>query len=121
MTGIRVRSTWNLQPLLDELDRFADLPTERAIAELDSVLGGSFAVTQAFVHVKTGRLKASGRVRSFEHERTWTGHIQYGGAEAYWSQWEFSREGHHPFDDDPAFHAQEGRYADAIDQIIRHG
>ena len=118
MSGTRIRSSMNLRPLLRELDRLADMPTPRAAAELDSVLGGAFAATQEFVHIKTGRLKASGDVRSFVFESRYEGVIRYGGAAAFYAPFEFSRDGHHPFDDDPAFHAQEDKFVDAVDDVI---
>jgi hypothetical protein len=121
VSGIRVRSRMNLRPLLDELDRIADLPNERAMAELDSVLHRGFAHTQAFVAIRTGNLKATGDVQSYEHERTYEGVIKYGGPQAFYAPFHFSRDGANPFEDDPLFREHEGQYAEAIDHILRHG
>lgn len=62
-----------------ELDRLAMMPTPKTTSLLDTALDYSFGLTQAAVHVVTGRLKAGGRVIAGGDmlDAGWTGEISY--------------------------------------------
>jgi hypothetical protein len=63
---------------LDALDAHEG-PGEETLVELSRTLAAGFAETQARVHVVTGSLKASGRVRNSRDHDSWEGEITYGG------------------------------------------
>ncbi|MEJ7634309.1 hypothetical protein [Aeromicrobium sp.] len=120
MSKAHMRSSLNVGPLKRQLEQFEHLPDERTVAALDATLAAAFDVTQEFVHKDTGQLAASGRVSSWHYGSEWGGRITYGGAAAYYAQWEFSREGHHPFDDDPALHAFEQHFEEVVRDALDH-
>lgn len=47
------------------------------LAAFEAVLTGQFQATQRVVHVRTGRLKESGRINSYTRDQTWHGEITY--------------------------------------------
>lgn len=80
----------------DQLDRKSKLDRE-GIAAMDAALQMAFAETQAIVHVRTGRLRESGRTESDVHDDVWTGEIIYGNEIADYAAFEYSRGGLHDF------------------------
>lgn len=68
----------NIDEWLDALDAHEGPGIETLLA-LQSVLASGFAETQALVHVVTGSLKASGRMRTDVFDDEWRGEITYGG------------------------------------------
>ena len=65
----------NLDGTAVNLERLTHPPT----AELEAVLATTFAITEARVHVITGRLKASGRPVSEHFHDTWSGTLEFAG------------------------------------------
>lgn len=81
----------------DELDRKSRGLSPEAILALDAALQMGFAQTQAIVHVRTGRLRESGRTESSVHDDVWTGEVIYGNEIADYAAFEYSRGGIHNF------------------------
>lgn len=92
-------SVGGLRDMIDALRLVERRPSFRTTARLETVLQTAYGVTQANVHVITGRLKASGRTKTdFDGDR-WTGEIIYGGpsnSPAYYGLYEMHREGVKP-------------------------
>lgn len=63
---------------LDGIDAHHGPGEETALA-LSAVLAAGFEETQQRVHVQTGSLKASGRMKSSTRGDEWEGEISYGG------------------------------------------
>lgn len=91
----------DMRPWFDMLDAIHG-PGEATQAELDKVLAEAFAETLSMVHVITGSLKGSGRVRMSSEEGQWSGSISYGGASpgfphdpVNYAEYEFGRGGDH--------------------------
>jgi hypothetical protein len=61
----------------EELDRLARGPDARTIASMEASLLIGYSITEARVHVITGKLLASGHPESHFDEDTWTGVIDY--------------------------------------------
>jgi hypothetical protein len=118
--GIRVKSSMNLKPLLDELERLSNLPTPEVSARLRGVLDDAFMESQKHVHVDSGALIASGETSTSEHGSEWRGRITYGRGGVYYAGWEFARgegdDSHNPFDHLGEY---EERFEDVIDGVIR--
>jgi hypothetical protein len=64
---------------LAELHRLADGPDLHDLLRLEAVLTEQFELTQQYVHVITGSLRASGKIHSDMHGHLWEGEITYGG------------------------------------------
>lgn len=62
-----------------ELARLQDGFDATTNLRYEAVLGALFAATQAQVHIVTGSLKLSGKVRSEARKHSWRGEIIYGG------------------------------------------
>lgn len=71
-----------LGDMIDAVQHIENPPSFRTIGALENVLRSAFVETQAFTHIITGSLKASGRTSSSFEGRTWEGHITYGGPSA---------------------------------------
>lgn len=87
--------------MIDALDQVSDKPNYKTLGLLEGTLSGAFFITQAQVHIITGRLKASGRRESSLSDggHTWTGEIKYGGPSgtpAYYGVYELYRHGSKP-------------------------
>lgn len=54
-------------------------PGPETVEELSRVVNEAFLETQVLVHVITGSLKGSGRVKFEEKDGEWSGEITYGG------------------------------------------
>ena len=74
-----VRVFVDVRGWLDALDAHEG-PGEETVMALDAVLGVTFEETQQLVHVQTGSLKASGRMKATVRDSEWHGEISYGGA-----------------------------------------
>lgn len=72
-----IKSNW--KQFDKELNRLGDVPM-KAKVYLDAVLASGFKATQAYVHILTGSLKASGKSSSEVDGDQWIGTIEYGGA-----------------------------------------
>jgi hypothetical protein len=85
----------------NEVDRHLDSKSrgisEKAVLALESALQAVFYQTQALVHVRTGRLRQSGRAESSIHEDVWEGEIIYGNELADYAWYEDRRGGTHEF------------------------
>lgn len=96
--GIRVDET-GLRELEGVLIEFSK-PTHLAVTPLEVVLASGFVATQEAVHVRSGRLKASGRTHSHFNGTTWEGEVEYGGPNgtpAWYGLFELNRGGTHDF------------------------
>lgn len=108
-----------LNGMIREMERIATTtPDPAALAKLQATMDAQFAQAQATVSVRTGALKASGRVQSgLSEERgdanTWRGRIDYGSEEAYYAAMHFAEEGQDPFQQ-PGF----VEHLNAIDEAV---
>lgn len=85
-----------LDEMIDAMKAIRKGPSFKTIAKFESHLDKAFAVTQANVHVISGRLKASGHTESDWKSNVWTGQINYGGpsgSPAYYGVYELHRHG----------------------------
>lgn len=60
-----------------ELDRVGSMPTPKMRGLLDAVLKFSFEGTRSIVHIRTGRLEASGNEETSVKEGVWTGQFSF--------------------------------------------
>ncbi len=74
---IRLISDWS--EIERELDRVESLPDFKTNVKLNGVLREGYLITQADVHIESGDLKGSGKAKSEEKGKTWTGELKYGG------------------------------------------
>lgn len=75
---IHISSDWS--EIDREIERVESMPTPLMREKLDAVLDWGFTLTQSAVHVRSGKLKKSGR-QSSDHEKmahNWVGEIGYG-------------------------------------------
>jgi hypothetical protein len=90
----------------DYLDHKSRGLSPETITALDAALQMGFAETQAIIHVRTGRLRSSGRTESSVHDNVWTGEVIYGNEIADYAAFEYSRGNLHnfirPLQDNPA-------------------
>lgn len=87
-----VRITVDISDLDHELARLQHGPSAADQGRLDAVVVGLFAETQAYVHVATGRLRASGRLADPELDGgRWTGGFRYGNEIADYAAYERDR------------------------------
>lgn len=68
----------HVDPWLDALDAHEG-PGFETLEALSATIAAAFEETQQMVHVITGSLKASGRVKNQRTEDGWEGTISYGG------------------------------------------
>lgn len=85
------------------LDKMSRVPLD-AIAKLEEVANEMFERTQAEVHVVTGSLRGSGKVKTDVHGTSWEMEIDYGGDSAgkahdpvTYAETERARGGEHDF------------------------
>lgn len=88
----------DLNSMVDALKKVGT-PSFKVTASLEGELKVGFALTQAAVHVISGRLKASGHTETHFDGTNWTGSIIYGGPDgtpAYYGIYEMNRGGTRP-------------------------
>lgn len=115
MVSGRFRSRMDLSSLKKALREFENMPTPEMQSELGRVLDRAFATTQENVHVDTGALRASGERAASEYGGEWRGRINYGKG-VHYAQWEFSRDGHHPYE---GLNRYEDEFEEAVARAIR--
>lgn len=116
MGSARIRSNLDLSSLKKVLRELENMPTPEVQSELGRVLGRAFEQTQEQVHVDTGMLRASGNQASSEYDGEWRGRISYGKG-VHYAGWEFSRDGHDPFD---GLNTYEAEFEQALEAAFRN-
>lgn len=72
----------NYSQIDKELDRLEGMPDFKTKVALHGVLTSAYTESQAAVHIETGSLKSSGKMRAEEGKAKWTGELEYGGPSA---------------------------------------
>lgn len=84
----RVKYRVDVRDTLRWLNRLEDEPSEVTVAEFEAIATAMFQTTQLFVHaegvsaggyVRTGSLRASGKLTSRRRDHGWASTIKYGG------------------------------------------
>lgn len=114
----------DISDLEKELDRIIDGPGLEDVVEFESVLATQFQMTQRAVHIQTGSLKNSGRMRGEMTSDKWEGVIVYGGASpgfphnpVKYAHYEQEREGAHDYM--KLIYALDDRYGDAMESWLK--
>jgi hypothetical protein len=109
-----------------ELDRLIDGPGIQDVLEFEAVLASQFQITQQIVHIQTGSLKLSGKIRSSIDLNSWNGTITYGGLAAgainnpvKYAHYEQERDGLHDFME--PIYSLDSRYGDALASWLKGG
>lgn len=102
--------------------RMADVG--EAVGELEVVLSHAFEDTQEVVHVLSGSLRGSGKVKSSFNGHTWEGEIEYGGGSpgfpndpVVYAEYERARGGSHDFM--AGFDEYQGEFLEAMTRWLR--
>lgn len=102
-----------------ELDRLIDGPNIEDVLEFEAVLASQFQITQQIVHIRTGSLRLSGKIKSVIDLSKWEGSITYGGPAAgainnpvRYAHYEQERDGLHDFIE--PIYSLDSRYGDAL-------
>lgn len=85
----KVKYRVDVRDVVRWLDRLEDTPSEPTIAQFEAIAAAMFQTTQLFVHaegvspsgyVRTGSLRASGKLTSRRRDKGWAMNINYGGS-----------------------------------------
>lgn len=107
-----------------ELDRIIDGPGVEDLLAFEAVLVTQFQLSQQTVHIITGSLKNSGKLRSGLTQNKWEGSITYGGLSAgfphnpvKYAHYEQQRDESHDFME--TVYKLDSRYGDAVESWLK--
>jgi len=107
-----------------ELDRIIDGPSIPDVLEFEAVLASQFQITQQIVHIRTGSLKLSGKLKSTIDLNKWQGEITYGGVApaaihdpVKYAHYEQERDGLHDYME--PIYTLDSRYGDALESWLK--
>lgn len=107
-----------------ELDRIIDGPGLDDLLEFEAILVTQFQISQQKVHIQTGSLKNSGKVKSALTQNKWEGSLIYGGLSAgfphnpvKYAHYEQQRDGSHDFME--GVYSLDVRYGEALESWLK--